>query len=508
MAIDSKRIAKNTIFLYIRLVLVMGVTLYMSRVVLDKLGASDYGLYYVVYGVIGMVSFLNTTLSSGTSRFITFALGKGDKKTLATTFSTTLLTHVGMAVLILLLGETIGLWYATHIMVVPADRFSAAMWVYQISIISTMVSILLVPFYSEIMAHERMNVYAFVGIYEAVAKLGVVYMLVKVSYDKLVVFAFLQFLVTLSTFLFYVWYTRRHFEEVRFSIVFDKNIFKSIAKFSGWNMIATLSNTLMTQGVIMLFNLFFLPVVVAAQSIANQISQAIHLLVNNVRHAVSPQVIKLYAEENYKESQRLTFLSSEFIFYLLLLIGVPCIVTMDQILSIWLVEVPEYTAGFARWVVLQAILSNFNAAFYTPMVAANKLSKNSYAAIILCVLQFIILCVLFYMGQGPMWARYLPIVSTVIYSFLVKPYILWKDVDYDLGDIYRVIWRCMRITIPITLICAFFYIKMPQDTIIKSVIMLFVSVSVVAICSYLNMNKSMRKSMNSYVWNRIKKKKK
>ena len=414
MAINSKRIAKNTVFLYIRLVLVMGVTLYMSRVVLDKLGASDYGLYYVVYGVIGMVSFLNTTLSSGTSRFITFALGKGDEKSLATTFSTTMLTHVGMAIFILILGETVGLWYATHIMVVPEDRFSAAMWVYQISIISTMVSILLVPFYSEIMAHERMNVYAFVGIYEAVAKLSVVYMLVKVPHDKLVVFAFLQFLVNLSTFLFYVWYTRRQFKEVRFSIEFDKNIFKSIAKFSGWNMIATLSNTLMTQGVIMLFNLFFLPVVVAAQSIANQISQAIHLLVNNVRSAISPQVIKLYAEENYKESQRLTFLSSEFIFYLLLLIGVPCLMTMDQILSIWLVEVPEYTAGFARWVVLQAILSNFNAAFYTPMIAANKLSKNSYAAIILCVAQFVVLWVLFYMGEGPMWARYLPIVSTVI----------------------------------------------------------------------------------------------
>lgn len=503
MPINSNRIAKNTVFLYIRLVLVMGVTLYMSRVVLDKLGASDYGLYYVVYGVIGLVSFLNTTLSSGTSRFITFELGRGNSKTLATTFSTTLITHIGMALLIFIFGETMGLWYATHIMVVPDGRMNAAMWVYQISIISTMVSIIHVPFYSEIMAHERMNVYAFVGIYEAVAKLAVVYMLTICPYDKLVAFGFLHFLVTLSTFLFYLWYSKRQFEEITFKIDFDKKIFKSIAKFSGWNMIATLSNTLMSQGVIMLFNLFFLPVVVAAQAIASQISQAIHLLVNNVRHAVSPQIIKLYAEKNYKESQRLTFLSAEFIFYLLLLIGVPCIMAMDQILSLWLVDVPDYTSSFARLIVLQAILSNFNAAFYTPMVAANKLAKNSYAAIILCVLQFVLLWFLFYLGYGPMWARYLPIVSTVIYSFVVKPYILWKDIEYDLGEIYQVVWHCARVTIPISITCIVLYILYPQDTLLKGITIILLSLIIVTFFSYLNMSRHVRKKIHTYVLTKI-----
>lgn len=504
MPINSKRIAKNTVFLYIRLVFVMGVTLYMSRVVLDKLGASDYGLYYVVFGVIGMVSFLNTTLSSGTSRFITFALGRGDLKKLSVTFTTTLITHICMALLILIIGETIGLWYATHVMVVAEDRMLAAMWVYQISILSSMISILHVPFYSEIMAHERMNVYAYVGIYEALAKLFVVYLLVNSPFDKLVSFAFLQFLVSFSTFLFYVWYSRKQFEEVSFKMVFEKDIFKSIAKFSGWNVIATLSNTLMSQGVIMLFNLFFLPVVVAAQAIANQISQAILMLVNNVRHAVSPQIIKLYAEKNYKESQRLTFLSAEFIFYLLLLLGVPIIMSMDHILNIWLVEVPEYTSSFARLIVLQAILSNFNAAFYTPMVAANKLSKNSYSAIFLCILQFILLWFLFYCGSSPLWARYLAIISTIIYSFIVKPYILWKDIEYDLKELYYVIWHCTRVIIPIGFVCMLVYFFIPQDTLWKSIVLFIISIIVVAFVSYMNMSNNIKKRVLGFVLRKVK----
>lgn len=505
MPINSGRIAKNTVFLYIRLVFVMGVTLYMSRVVLDKLGATDYGLYYVVYGVIGLVSFLNATLSSGTSRFITFELGRGNEKSLATTFSTTLLTHVGMALFIFLLGETLGLWYATHIMVVPEGRFDAAMWIYQISIISAVVGILLVPFYSEIIAHEQMNVYAFVGIYEAVAKLFVVYLIVKCPYDKLIVFAFLQFLVTFSTFLFYMWYTKRQFAEVSFCWVFNKKVFKGIALFSGWNLIATLSNTLMTQGVIMLFNLFFLPVVVAAQAIANQISQAIHLLVNNVRQAFNPQQIKLYAEEKFKESQYLTYLSAEFVFYLLLLIGVPCIMTMDTILDLWLVDVPEYTTNFARLVVLQSILSNFNAAFYTPMVAANKLAKNSYAAIVLCILQFGALWFLFYKGYGPLWARYLPIISTIIYSFVVKPYILWKDINYDICEIYHVVWHCTRVAIPIAIFCGLIFLFISQDTLWKCIIVVVLSVFVVIISVYFNITKDMRIKLQMYVISRLKK---
>lgn len=505
MAIDSRRIAKNTIFLYVRLILVMGVQLYSSRVILDKLGATDYGLYYVVFGVIGLLSFLNGTLSSGTSRFITFELGKGDSERLRTTFSTTLISHILLAGVIFLLGETIGLWYANNVMVVPEGRMTAAMIVYQISILSTIISILQVPFTSEIMAHEEMNVYAYLGIYEACAKLSVVFSIIYIAFDKLILFAILQCVVILSVFGFYVWYSKRHFSEVSFQKNFDKDVFISILKFSGWNIIANLSNTLMSQGVIMLFNLFFAPVVVAAQAISNQISNALMQFVNNVRQAVNPQVIKLYADKQYKESQRLTFMSAEYIFDLLLLLGVPCIMVMPALLDLWLVDVPDYTVAFAQLIIIQDILGNFSAAFYTPMLAANKLSKNSVASVFLCLLQFVLLWILFALGIGPLWARYLAILSCVIFSFVIKPYILWKDIDYNLIDIYKCIWQCLKIMQTVIIVCVGVFLLIPQNSLFASFIVAVVSVFVVASTALFYMNKTKRSIIINIVLKKIRK---
>lgn len=504
MAIDSKRIAKNTIFLYTRLILVMGVQLYSSRVILDKLGATDYGLYYVVFSVIGLLSFLNGTLSSGTSRFITFELGKGNKDKLRTTFSTTLILHILLAIIILIFGETIGLWYAHNVMIVPDERMDAAMIVYQISIISSMISIIQVPFTSEIMAHEKMNIYAYLGIYEAFAKLAVVFLIIHISFDKLVFFAVLQSIVVLSVFCFYICYSKKRFQEVTFNIYFDKGTFKSILKFSGWNIIANLSNTLMIQGVIMLFNLFFAPVVVAAQAISNQISHALMQFVNNVRQAVNPQVIKLYADKQHKESQRLTYMSAEYIFYLLLLLGVPCIMIMPALLDLWLVDVPDYAIMFAQLIIVQDILGNFNAAFYTPMLAANKLSKNTYASVVLCLLQFVLLYILFKFGCGPLWARYLALVSCVCFSFLIKPYILWKDINYNLKDIYKCIWQCTKVMIIVTAICVFIYLYIPQTTFLQSAIVAILSIIVVISCIFMFMDYSMRKKIVDTLISRIK----
>lgn len=504
MAIDSRRIAKNTIFLYARLILVMGVQLYSSRVILDMLGATDYGLYYVVFGVIGLLSFLNGTLSSGTSRFITFELGKGDKDRLRTTFSTTLISHILLAGIILVIGETIGLWYAHNVMVVPDGRMESAMIVYQISIFSTMISILQVPFTSEIMAHEEMNVYAYLGIYEACAKLAVVFLLIHTTFDKLVFFAVLQCVVVLSVFCFYVWYSRKRFEEVTFKRYFDKSIFTSILKFSGWNIIANISNTLMSQGVIMLFNLFFAPVVVAAQAISNQISNALMQFVNNVRQAVNPQVIKLYADKQYEESQRLTFMSAEYIFDLLLLLGVPCIMVMPALLDLWLVDVPDYAVAFAQLIIVQDILGNFSAAFYTPMLAANKLSKNSIASVFLCIAQFVLLWVLFALGLGPLWARYLALFSSVIFSFVVKPYILWKDIDYDLKAIYTCIWQCVKILLTVIVLCVGIYLLIPQNSLFDSLLVVVLSVLSVTCAALLHMDKAERRIVKFAIFRKIK----
>lgn len=495
MAIDSKRIAKNTVFLYARLLLIYGISLYSSRVILDKLGVTDYGLHGVVFGVIGMVSFLNATLSSGTSRFITFDLGKGDMERLKNTFSTALFSHIILSLVVFVIAETIGLWYVHNVLVCPPERFFAVQVIYQISIAQAMISIIQVPFTAEVMAHERMGVYAYIGIYEALFKLLLLYVLVITTGDRLIVLSALVFLLIVSVFLFYVYYTRRNFEEVRFSRRFDKSSFKSILVFSGWNIVANLGNNLMKQGVILLFNVFFAPVVVAAQNISNQISQAIMQFVNGVRQAVNPQVIKLYAEGSYEDSKRLTLESAEYVFDLLLLMGIPMILIMPKFMSIWLVEVPEYAVVFSQLIVLQNILENFNAAFYTPLVAANKIQKNTYASVILCFLQFGVMFVLFKIGCGPIWACLLGIIFIMIWSFIVKPYILWKDVNYKWGEMFKCILRCIRTLVVVSILCYLVYMLIPQETIFQMLLVAGISALVVCFISLLFMQKESRNKL-------------
>lgn len=492
MAIDSKKIAKNTIFLYARLLLIYGISLYSSRVILDKLGVTDYGLHGVVYGVIGMLSFLNATLSSGTSRFITFDLGKGDMEKLKTTFSTAFLTHILLALIVLVIGETIGLWYVHNILVCPPERFFAVLVIYQISIAQTVINIIQVPFTAEIMAHERMDIYAYLGIYEAVFKLLLIYLLSITPFDRLITLSLLVFALILSIFFFYVFIARRRFSEVSFERRFDKKSFKAILTFSGWNIVANMGNTLMKQGVIMLFNLFFAPVVVAAQNISNQISQAMMQFVNGVRQAINPQVIKTYANGQHEDSKRLTLESAEYVFDLLLLMGIPMIIVMPKFMSIWLVEVPEYAVVFTQLIILQDILENFNAAFYTPMVAANKIKKNTLASIILCVIQFILMYVLFKFGCGPIWARIVGVIFIMIWSFLVKPYILWKDINYTWGEMFRCIFRCMRTFTVVAVICFFISRYFPQDSISQMLLVAFLSIIIVIAISLLFMPKTSR----------------
>ena len=462
MAIDSKRIAKNTIFLYLRLILVFAVTLYTSRVVLDKLGVDDYGLYNVIISIIGLLSFLNGTLSSGTSRFLTFELGKRNRDRVKQTFGTALTAHMVLTGVIIILGETIGLWYFYNVLVCPDERLEAAFIIYQLSILSSAFSIIQVPYTAAIMAHEQMNIYAYIGIYEAVSKLLIVYLLSIIDVDKLVLYGILMFIIQVSLFFFNSFYSSRSFEEVCYRPCYDKTIFKSILNFSGWNIVANMSNMLMRQGVIMLLNTFFAPVVVAAQAITTQVSNALMQFVENIRQAINPQVIKLYAEGKYDESKRLTFISAEYVFDLLLLMGVPLILIMPNLLNLWLVEVPQYTVEFVRLILIQDILGNFSAAFYTPMVAANKIQKNSIAAAFLCITQFGLLFLLFYVGFSPIWTRYIGILFCCIWSLVVKPYILWKDVNYHWKEMIMCILCCLRNSIIIIGLTYIVYNSIPQ----------------------------------------------
>jgi len=502
--IDSKRIAKNTLFMYIRMFIILGVSLYTSRVVLDKLGVDDYGLYNVVAGLVGMLSFLNGTLSTGTSRFLMYDLGVGDTNKLKSTFNTVLITHVALACFIILIGETLGVWYINNILIVDHNRLLAIRVVFQLSILTAVISVIQVPFTSVIMAHEKMSFYAYLSIFEAIAKLLIVYILSIVTADKLIVYAFLIVLVSVLIFIVYAIYCYSKFDEVRFTFFFDKETSKSLLSFSGWNLLANLSNTLGLQGVLVLQNLFFQPFVAASQAISNQISSAIMQFINNVRVAINPQIIKLYADNKFEESKRLTLWSAQIMFDLLLLIGLPCIIVMDKLIDLWLVEIPDYAIIFAQYAVLRNILDNFNYALYLPMIAANKIKKNSLAALFLGVGQFILLYIVFKLGASALWSSYLALGTTVLFSFIVKPYILYKDVNYRIKELFECYWGAIKVLILSSVLSFTAYALIGNDTFLKNIVIVIITIVSVIFSSYITLGREKKKYLMSFANDKIK----
>lgn len=365
---NNKRIAKNTLLLYVRTLFIMLITLYTSRVILNTLGVSDYGIYNVVGGVVAMFGFINGSMSSATQRYITFALGKGDMKNLQKVFSTALQIHFLIAILILLLGETVGLWFLYEKMQIPTDRMDAAFWVLQCSILSTVVMIISVPYNADIIAHEKMSAFAYISILEAVLKLAVVYALLLSPYDKLIFYAFLILAVQLLIRFCYNSYCHKHFFESKYKHIWDKSLFKEMTSFAGWSMFGNLAGVLFGQGLNMLLNVFFGPVVNAARAVSVQVQNAIQQFVGNFQMALNPQITKTYAKGEMKEMHQLMFRSARFSFYLLFLLSLPVLFETNFILTIWLKTVPENTVIFLRIMICTSLIYTLA----NPMIIANQ----------------------------------------------------------------------------------------------------------------------------------------
>lgn len=501
---DNKRIAKNTLFLYARMLLIMGVTLYSSRVILDKLGVDDYSLYNVVGGIVGLLSFLSGTLSSGTSRFLTYELGSNDDKRLKLTFNTAFFTHFLLAVIFVILLETIGLWYVYNKLVVADDRFYAALVVFQISVFSSVVSIMQIPYTSLIIAHEDMSVYAYVGIFDAFARLGVIYLISLAPFDKLIVYAFLIALVQLLVTVCYWLYCHGHYIESRLRLEYDKSIFKSMLGFSGWNVLAHLSETLKMQGYLVLLNLFFQPFVVAAQTIGNQVAGGLMQFIANFRNAINPQIIKLYAAGDYEESKRLTLSTSILVFDLVLVLGLPTILIMKTIMNIWLVEVPAYTVVFTQYIVAQRILSVFDASLYVPMMAAAKIKTNSLFSIITGPGVFVLLYIIYKVGGDVMWMQYIGIIVFAAYGFIIKPWLLVRDVKgYNYKEIFSCFFDCLKVAVLSIGLSLLFYFVVGNESLGSSVLLFILSFISVIASSFLLMESSMRKKLVQLCVNRI-----
>ena len=365
---NNKRIAKNTLLLYVRTLLVMVVSLYTSRVVLNTLGVSDYGIYNVVGGVVTMFGFINSSMTSATQRYITFALGKGDMTQLQKVFCTALQIHVFISVLIIVLGETVGLWFMYTQMQIPESRMDAAFWVLQCSIISTAIMIISVPYNADIIAHEKMSAFAYISILEVVLKLAVVFLLLVFSYDKLILYAFLILMVQLLIRFCYSYYCNRHFEESKYHHVWDKTLFKEMTGFAGWSMFGNLSGVLFGQGLNMLLNVFFGPVVNAARAVSVQVQGAIQQFVGNFQMALNPQITKTYATGKMDDMHKLMYRSARFSFYLLFFLSLPVLFETEFILTVWLKNVPENATIFLRIMICISLIYTLS----NPLMVANQ----------------------------------------------------------------------------------------------------------------------------------------
>ncbi len=444
---SNKRIAKNTILLYFRMMFTMIVSLFTSRIILQKLGVDDYGIYQAVGGIVGFLTFINSALATGSSRFLTYALGENNLEKLKKTFSTTLNVHIILALFIVIIAETIGLWFLYNKMVISPDRMSAAVYTYHLSIIAAAFTLTQVPYNATIIAHEKMSIYAYVSIIEVCAKLAICYMLSIGDFDKLKLYATLLLAVQIGLMIFYRIYCKHQFKEAHFSLHFDNKIFKEIASFSGWSLVASCSSALNSQGILLLLNMFFTPAVVTARAISLQVNMAATQFVNNFRTAVNPQIVKRLASGDIAGSHNLLLASTKYSYYLMLCLCLPIYLLAYPLLHLWLGIVPDYTTIFLQLIVIQSLFQVFDTSFYTALYSIGKLKENALMSPTLGLIRFPIVYFLFKYGFSPVALSWASLITYFILGFIIKPFLIIKIAQYTYSDVWEVFRPCIIVTL-------------------------------------------------------------
>ena len=494
--LQNKTIAKNTMFLYFRMMVTMLIALYTSRVVLQVLGVNDYGIYQAVGGIVGFLSFVNNALSQGSSRFITYGLGKGNIDGLKKIFATTLTSHIILAVAIVLVAETAGLWFLHHRMVFPPDRIAAAEWVFHFSVLTAFFTLTQVPYNACIIAHEKMTVYAYISIVDAVCKLLIVYMLIIGEMDKLILYAILHCVLQVIIITFYWLYCVRHFEESQFRLYIDKKCFRDIVGFSGWNLFANTAIALNNQGILILLNMFFTPAVVAARSISLQVDMAAYQFVTNFQTAALPQIVKRYAIKDYEGSKRLLLEMAKYSFFMMLIIAVPIFFTADKLLEIWLGVVPPYTIIFLQLIVIQSLVQVFDTSFYKALYAKGQLRENALLSPTCLFVNFVVVYVLFKLDASPVALSWTTIGCYSFMAFVIKPVLVIKLVNYKWQDLVPVFKDCLKVvllSLPIPVI-AYYGVKSVHLYLFVDflVLVLICVLSVAGVVWFIGIDKNMR----------------
>lgn len=433
----------------------MGVSFYMSRVVLKILGIEDLGIYNVVGGIVTVMSFMNSSLNITTQRFLNYEMGKGHLENLNKVFSMSFWIYLLIAVLVLIISETIGLWFFYEYLNIPEERMNAAFWVYQFSIATFIINLLTVPYTSTIIAHERMQVYAYVSIGDAILKLLLVFALKYIDYDKLWLYGFMMMLVSVFIWFSNWLYCRISFSEARIKILWDKQLFKNLLSFSSWNTIGSISASFNDQGVNILINMFFNATFNGARAIAYQVRVAVNSFSANFLTAVRPQIIKSYAEGNYNYMNKLIFSSSKFCIYLLLIFILPLLFNTEYVLNLWLGETTDSMVIFTQLVLIGIPINSCFPTLAYASQATGKIRNYQLFASIGFIMIPLCTLVLFKLGFGVECAFLLSIIWDVIGLFL-RLIILKHDIKFPIATyLKRVILSAAIVTIITGLIAIF-----------------------------------------------------
>ena len=453
-SVNNKRIAKNTLLLYARMMFLMLISLYTSRIVLKTLGISDFGIYNIVGGLVVFFTFLNNAMVSSIQRFLNYEMGQAHIDKVKDVFSMSINCQLLIILLVVILSESIGLWFLNSYINIPKDRIVAANWVYQFSVLSICIGILYSPYNASIIAYERMSVYAYIGLIEATLKLLLVFLLTFWKYDKLVMYTFLLFVVNLIVCSIYIYYCHKKIHTCKYYFIKDKMLFKKLMSFSGWSLFGSGASIGTAQGINIIINIFFGVKLNAAMGVANQVNAAINNFLSNFVMAYQPQIVKAYASKNFSYFQNLIFNTTKLSYYLLFVFSFPLIISCNEILHLWLVNVPNYAVSLTRLILIFSLIESIGTPLWISVQAVGKI--KIYQIVISCINLFNIpLGIIFFLlGTSPESIIIIRIITNIfcqifrvqylhrIFPFKIKDYI-------KLSVIPCFIVTCVSIPIPL-----------------------------------------------------------
>lgn len=454
MVSSNKQIAKNTVYLYIRTAITMLIALYTSRVILKELGVSDYGVYNVIGGTVAMLTAISATLSGATQRFITYAIGKGDTDYLKKIFTVSVRIHLLLAIVLLIIAETAGLWFINYKMNIPEGREFAAKVVFHLSVISFIINILALPYNSAVIAYERFSFYAFIDISRSVIKLVLIFCIAYLPFDRLITYGCIELFIMFAYRIVYSVYVRINLKDCCQTNEISPSLYKEILSFTGWSFLGASSIILYTQGSNLLLNIFWGVLLNAAIGVTNQVLNAVNSFVSNFTLAVNPQITKSYAANDYHRTNDLIFLGSKISSFLLLIIGFPIVVNIHQILALWLVEVPDYSESFIRLALLSAFVSSVNNPFNCLMYATGDIKVYQIACVIINVSSVLLLYYALSIHLHPSIIFYILIIQAPLKTFIML-FLSKKATNFPvkqfIGSVYFRIFL-LACVIPLTIV--------------------------------------------------------